>query len=96
MIQNGTKIQAQHCGKLPIKDNLLLASLVFPDLHFESLLSIDQLCDKDCLAIFDQYHLHVFKDNRCILKGYRNIKDGLWDVPLPSPKPTVNKMSYII
>lgn len=96
MIPNGTKIQAEHLGQLPIQANFSLSSLVFPDLHSESLLSIGQLCDNDCLAIFDRYHLHVFKNNRCILKGYRNTKDGLWDVPFPSPQPTVNKMSYII
>ena len=40
----------------------------------------------------------MFKINRCILKGYCNRKDSQWDVPFPfpSPKHTVNKMSYII
>ena len=41
----------------------------------------------------------VKKDGKCILKGYRNTKDGLWDVPIstehPNPKVSIQE-NYIL
>ena len=45
-----------------------------------SLLSIGQLCDDDCVAVFDKGHLRIFKQGILILKGQRNLIDGLWDI----------------
>ena len=50
------------------------------------MLSIGQLCDEGCIAIFDKHKLRVFKKDKCILQGIRNKSDGLWDVPFNSPK----------
>ena len=46
-------------------------------------MSIGQLCDDNCAAVFRKHDLHVFKNNKLVLKGLRNYCDGLWDVPLP-------------
>ena len=29
--------------------------------------------------------MKAIKNNKVILKGYRNAKDGLWDIPIPKP-----------
>ena len=55
---------------------------ILPKLTNTSLLSIGQLCDDNCIALFRKHDLHVFKNNRLVLKGLRNYLDGLWDVPL--------------
>ena len=60
---------------------------IFPNLASSSLLSIGQLCDDNCIAIFHKDILQVIKDNKVILEGLRNRNDGLWDVPL---KPTTS------
>ena len=50
------------------------------------------MCDDDCTAIFTKKFLHILKDDRIILQGYRNLLDGLWDIPLLSSKnvPSIN------
>ena len=47
------------------------------------LLSMGQLCDDKCQVVLTEKEMHVFKNNSIILKGKRNFRDGLWDVPLP-------------
>ena len=48
----------------------------------ESLSSIGQLCDDDCIDIFSKNDLNIFKNKKLLLQEKRNKKDGLWDVPL--------------
>ena len=57
---------------------------LFNDLATGSLLSIGQLCDDDCIALFSKYHLKILKNNKVIIEGRRN-DNGLWDVPLHKP-----------
>ena len=86
ILPNKTTIKPSHTGQLPFHTHLstkATTSLVYPELTNESLLSIGKLCDDNCIAIFDKHHLHITKNNRIILKGHRNLKDGLWDVSLP-------------
>ena len=67
-------------------------ALVFPQLQNESLLSIGQFCDDDCIAIFTKLYVHILKNNDIILRGNRNKKDNLWDISLPSKRE--NKMNW--
>ena len=53
---------------------------VFPALTSASLLSMGQLCDNDCTAIFTKNDLKIFKNEKLVIKGVCNNKDGLWDV----------------
>jgi hypothetical protein len=55
--------------------------LVYPSITNESLLSIGQLCDDNCIALFTKQALHIFKNDNLIMKGIRNQQDRLWDVP---------------
>ena len=79
-------MQASHQATLPLSHQLnaqAQKTYVFPGLKNASLLSIGQLCDNGCLALFDKYKLFIFKDNKIILQGFRNFYDGLWDVKFP-------------
>ena len=57
-------------------------ALVYPKISNESLLSIGQLCDDGCVAVFTNESVLISKDNKLILEGTRNKVDGLWDVPV--------------
>ena len=79
-------ITNSHVGILPLHQSLTNRAKqvqVLPKLTNSSLLSIGQLCDDNCAALFRKHDLHVFKYNKLVLKGVRNYCDGLWDVPLP-------------
>ena len=78
-------------------------AFIYPDLSNESLLSIGQFCDDDCVAVFTKTRVYIVKNNELIVEGTRNLTDGLWDKKLPSSDtniispPTNNvKMNYII
>ena len=56
---------------------------IIPAITNSSLLSIGQLCDDNCTAVFNKRDLKNYKDNDIIVKGQRNLHDGLWDINLP-------------
>ena len=68
---------------------------ILPKLTNTSLLSIGQLCDDDCVALFRKRDLYVFKNNAFVLKGLRNTVDGLWDVSIPQNITTQNSSNKI-
>ena len=90
-LPNNEKIQATGQGLLALSPKLKIPSLIYDRLTSESLLSIGQLCDEGCIAIFLKQRLYIFKHNECILQGKRNLQDGLWDIPFPD-----SKMNYIV
>jgi hypothetical protein len=57
---------------------------IFPHLASGSLLSIGQLCDHGCQALFTATHLVVTLHNTTILTGYRSGPYGHWLVTLSS------------
>lgn len=83
-LPNNAIIQAKRQGNLPFSNTLsstAKTALIFLDLKNSSLLSIGQLCDDDCVAIFGKHNLEVVKNKNIILRGDCNYQDGLWDVP---------------
>ena len=60
---------------------------IFNDLATGSLISIGQLCNDACLALFSNYSLKVIKNNKVIITGKRN-SNRLWDIPLGNTKDT--------
>ena len=89
LLPNNTSISPTARGILPFPNlnKTATKALIYPDLMNESLLSIGQLCDDDCCAIFDKKKMYVIKENKVILQGDRNQRDRLWDVILPSKSP---------
>ena len=92
-LPDNSKIQATIRGTLPLHPSLAPTALVYPNLNNESLLSIGQLCDDGCIAIFEKSKLSILKNGKVILSGHRNSTDGLWDVPFNQYE---NKINYII
>ena len=73
---------------IPVLPQSATEAHVFPSLKSASLLSIGQLCDSNCSALFTKKDLTIFDStNAPVLKGQRNETDGLWDVNLPSQQP---------
>ena len=93
-LPDGSQINATAQGNLPLHSSLNIEALVYPHLTNESLLSIGQLCNQGCIAIFEKEHLYIMKNGKLILKGMRNLKDGLWDVPFQEHK--IDNINYII
>ena len=60
----------------------------------ESLLSIGQLCDEGCVAIFDKYKLYIIRNGKQILLSTWNFDDCLWDAPFK--KKDINNINNII
>ena len=58
---------------------------MFDDLVTGSLLSINQLCDDDCITLFSKYNLKILKNNKVIIEGKID-NNGLWHVPLSHPR----------
>ena len=87
-IANGKTITPQSKAHLNLSKRLSLQatkSYTFDDLKTGSLLSLGQLCDDDCIAIFTKYDVDIIKDGKIIIKVKRT-QNKLWSVPLPTPK----------
>ena len=57
---------------------------ILDDLKTGYPLSIGQLCDDDCIAIFRKFNFNILKNNRIIITGTRN-DHGMWSILLQSP-----------
>ena len=84
-LPNNASMHSKECGQL-LLSNLLSqhakTAHIFDELKSASLISLGKLCDDSCKIHLDKHHIQIFKDNEQILKGFRNPKDGLWDIPL--------------
>ena len=92
-IKNGPTVRAANCETIKATKHVtiqLSTALstqsqtvhILPILRTGNLLSIGQLSDDRCLALFSKYELQVFKHGQQILTGYRNHTNGLWDAPI--------------
>ena len=67
-LPNKSTSQATKNGFLPIKpQNYTKTALILPQLTNNTLLSIGQLCDEDCIAIFDKKAVNIYKNAKIIL-----------------------------
>ncbi|KAL7479932.1 hypothetical protein ACHAW6_007837 [Cyclotella cf. meneghiniana] len=87
---DGEAIHSTHEGYLPIDDLPDEATLAHkvPGLAHLSLVSIKQLCDHGCYAIFTKKDCQIFYKGKLILVGHRHKATGLWIVPLGPRKAT--------
>ena len=70
------KIQASCQENLHLHKSFTPKDWFFPKLNNESLLLIGQLCDENYMALFDKKVVYIFKDDKIILQGKRNLKTG--------------------
>ena len=92
-IPNGANMRTIESGLLPLHTILsdkARTGNVIDGLNNASLLSIGQLCDDNCIAVFDKRCLHIFKNGILVIWGLRNWTDGLWDVTIPQRKDNMN------
>jgi hypothetical protein len=71
-------------GKLPLS-NLLSSTaqsaFVLDNLKTGTLISLSQLCEDDCIAIFTKYDVKILKDSQVIITG-KHMPNGLWSLPI--------------
>jgi hypothetical protein len=69
-------------GQLVLSDKLSFSAqsaIVLDVLHTgTTLISLAQLCDDNCIAIFTKYDVQIRKNNKVIIKGTR-MPNGLWN-----------------
>ena len=63
------------------------SSHVFNDITTSYLISMGQLCDDNCVAIFTKFDMKILKDNQIIITGLRDRTNGLWNIPLDPNHP---------
>jgi hypothetical protein len=80
MCPNGTMMHATHAAELNFAALPLAARLVklVPNLTSGTLVSVGQLCDNGCQALFHQHSVTIFYDNRPVLYGTRPGLRSLW------------------
>jgi len=84
---SGTPMHSQLKGTLPLSPLLsstAQSAFVLDDLRTGTLVSLAQLCDDDCIAIFDKYEVKILKHNEIIITGAR-MHNGLWSIPIHEP-----------
>ena len=85
LLPDGATIQSTNSGIIPFQglpEEACTAHNI-PDLKSNSLLSIGQLCDAECIATFDKKCVNIERHGKIILQGNRD-DNGLWQVPLPN------------
>ena len=101
-LPNSQIIQANLRGKVPQLKRLgndASEAHVFEHLKNALLVSIGQLCDQDCIAVFDKQKLHIFRHGELVLDGVRNHVDGLWDIvfnPTLKNPPVIQHANVIV
>ena len=55
---------------------------VFNDITSVSLISMEQLCDDDCVAIFTKFDVKILQHNQVIITSLRDRTNGLRTIPL--------------
>ena len=98
VLPNNTRIRPSAQGHLPFHgfSNSATKATIFPGLTNESLLSIGQFCDDNCIAIFTKQNVYIMKNEKILLQGKRNNTDGLWDIALPLESHFSSQANYII
>ena len=73
-------------GQLPLSPHLSTnaqAAFVLDTLKTGTLISLAQLCDDDCIALFTKYNVKIIKNDHVIITG-RRMDNGLWSIPISS------------
>lgn len=88
LLPDNTKMHTSESGSLPFPglSDTAKQAYIYPKLQSASLISVGKLCDDGCDVTFRKHDVQAIKNNNVILKGYRNWKDGLWDIPLQADK----------
>jgi hypothetical protein len=75
------------CGILPLSPHLSTtaqSAFVLDDLRTGTLVSLAQLCDDDCVAMFLHFGVQILKHNTVLITGICT-PNGLWSILLQVP-----------
>ena len=53
-----------------------------PALRSSLWISLEQLCDNNCVILLNKEKMYAIKEDEVLLQGKRNIIDSLWDIPI--------------
>ena len=90
-VVNGHNIKPAFSAILKLSSKLspkAQSAHVFKYIATGSLISMDQFCDNDCVAIFTKYDVNILKHNQVIITGLQDRNNGLWNIPLGPCPPT--------
>ena len=73
----------------PLLSETAQSAFVLDNLRTGTLVSLSQLCDDDCLAMFSKYDVKIIKNNSVIITGTRT-PNGLWSIPITLPMHQAN------
>jgi len=71
-------------GTLPLANELSPSAqqaFSLDSLKTGTLISLAQLCDDDCIALFSRYEVKIIKHDKVIITG-RRMSNGLWSIPI--------------
>ena len=91
-LPDNSTITSLEKGELPLPESLsskAKSATVLPQLERSNIISLGQLCD-DCNITLNKKQMITLKNNKVILRGIRNPKDGLWDIPIKKTEITTN------
>ena len=79
ILPNSTLLSSSHDGHLPIDfvSSQATHGIVYPNLSNASLLSIGQLCDDDCVALFTKKDLKIYKEGKNGKDAISTKKNGI-------------------
>jgi hypothetical protein len=80
-------MRSSTAGQLPLSPLLSATAqtaFVLDGLKTGTLISLAQLCDDDCTALFTKYNVKIIKNDQVIITGQR-MHNGLWSLPLSPP-----------
>ena len=84
-LPNDATITATKKGIIPLAPELSnegKLAKILPGLKTASLISVGKLCDDGCEVKFNDKIMIAEKNDKIILTGYRNRRDGLYDIPI--------------
>ena len=87
-LPNNETMSETRTGNIPLASSLsnhAKKAHIFDGIHSASLISLGEMFDDDCVAIFDKNEINILKRKTPILKGHRNKTYGLWDIPISRP-----------
>ena len=82
---NGTDMNTTHTGTVPLSPGISQQAQkgnILNGIVTESLISIRQLCNDNCIAIFTKHNVKILKDNKIIITGTINDQNNLCNTPL--------------
>ena len=95
MMANGDTVVNTHTCRLPLGSLPTAACEAHVTPNITPLLSIGQLCDEGCTAVFPAQSILIFKDKSTLMKGYRDKTTNLWHIPIAQRKKQEHVAKYV-